>query len=332
MTLRATELVPYRTLLRAEAAIGAPSIGPFLPGQTLTIRTTPALPYRVSINGLGFRGLEISRSKTPGTIRIVAIGGSHTFGLYVDGDETWPARLEAYLRGDYPDLGIEVINAGVDGLSLTATASLLHERILGLEPDLVILGHSLDSILAPESSATDLEPRGRLWSPLRHTATVNLFRMVGSYIPGQDRSKLADPAFTTDLLERPDGAATSSLLDLYGRDLAEIKALLDEEGIPCFVLLFPAREQVARGTGEAIQQRVAAIHREIGIPAIDLLPAYRRYDRNGIKYFLLPADDHPSPRGYRRGARELSSALRPLLQRWEAAGAGGEAKASGGVS
>src|SRR5262245_56134675 len=56
MVLRVTEVVPSRTLEYASADSEMSNPGPFLPDQFLVDRFTRGLPYRVSINGLGFRG------------------------------------------------------------------------------------------------------------------------------------------------------------------------------------------------------------------------------------------------------------------------------------
>jgi lysophospholipase L1-like esterase len=104
------------------------------PGYRATGRTTS-----LSINALGFRGEEITREKPPKTVRIVCVGASTTFDADVTSDAaTWPARLQERLQQQYPDVGIQVINAAVPGFVITESLENVRRRVLPLQPDLVI--------------------------------------------------------------------------------------------------------------------------------------------------------------------------------------------------
>ena len=93
----------------------------------------------IKINSLGFRGDEFTAEKPPKTVRIACVGASTTFCSEVSNNAaTWPARLQALLQAKYPDVNIEVINAGVGGYVITDSLKNLEHRVLPLEPDLVI--------------------------------------------------------------------------------------------------------------------------------------------------------------------------------------------------
>ncbi|MGH9387881.1 MAG: SGNH/GDSL hydrolase family protein [Vicinamibacterales bacterium] len=93
----------------------------------------------LSINSLGFRGAEITKQKPTNTLRIVCVGASTTFDADVSSDDaTWPAVLQQRLREQYPDVSIEVINAGVPGFVITQSLENVRRRVLPLDPDLVI--------------------------------------------------------------------------------------------------------------------------------------------------------------------------------------------------
>lgn len=85
-------------------------------------------------NGHGFRGPEISPIKTPGTVRIVCLGASESYGLYESPGKEWPAQLRTLL----PSSKYEVINVSVVGLSLSSYEAYLKKYVLKLEPDIVI--------------------------------------------------------------------------------------------------------------------------------------------------------------------------------------------------
>ncbi|HEY3175609.1 MAG TPA: GDSL-type esterase/lipase family protein [Candidatus Polarisedimenticolia bacterium] len=105
----------------------------------------PSTDYRDAdtaghINSLGLRGPERPAEKAEGSVRILCVGGSTTFGAGIVGDEkTWPARLEARLLEMRPDLRIEVWNAGVPGHTTAENVIYLSLRLIDFAPDLVIL-------------------------------------------------------------------------------------------------------------------------------------------------------------------------------------------------
>jgi len=99
---------------------------------------SPAHPEH---NQLGFRNREITIEKPEGTYRIVAVGGSTTYGFRVEPDESWSAQLETILHEDYGVTQVEVINTGVMGYTTWNSLANLAFRVLDLSPDLVIVYH-----------------------------------------------------------------------------------------------------------------------------------------------------------------------------------------------
>lgn len=87
-------------------------------------------------NPQGFRGAPIDSVKPPGTLRIVAIGDSNTFGWAVDDGVNWPAQLEVALAARRA--GTRVINAGVWGYTMYQGRQRFRE-LLGYAPDMVLV-------------------------------------------------------------------------------------------------------------------------------------------------------------------------------------------------
>lgn len=90
-----------------------------------------------SSNSWGFRGEEFSVQKPAGTFRIVALGASTTEGSQGN-QETYPYFLQQELRQRHPERTIEVINAGHHGQGLEDLLQLFKQRVLPLQPDLVL--------------------------------------------------------------------------------------------------------------------------------------------------------------------------------------------------
>lgn len=91
--------------------------------------------------------------KPAGTLRLVALGSSSTFGTGSTDPDTysWPAQLERLLRGQLADGSrLQVINGGLAGVPFTILQVYLEEVLLRLDPDLVLIyfggnGDNLDS-------------------------------------------------------------------------------------------------------------------------------------------------------------------------------------------
>ncbi len=76
-----------------------------------------------------------------GVIRIVTVGDSFTFGMYVDTENSWPKQLERLLQQQQLCGGLleyEVINLGVPGYDLNYTAHRFIQKGAKYNPDLVI--------------------------------------------------------------------------------------------------------------------------------------------------------------------------------------------------
>jgi hypothetical protein len=101
------------------------------------------------INALGMRAPAPRDPKPP--VRIVCIGGSSTYGLFVSANEkTWPARVERELAR--PD--VEVLNAGCPAWDVRTSQTNLELRLYdALRPDVVVACHVYNDVVA------NLDPR-----------------------------------------------------------------------------------------------------------------------------------------------------------------------------
>lgn len=99
------------------------------------------------VNSLGYRGPEIAKPKPDGAYRIVAVGGSTTYGLFLDlWQLAYPSQLQEMLQRDFGFDQVELINAGVPQYSTWESAVNMLLRIPDLEPDLVIIYHGINDV------------------------------------------------------------------------------------------------------------------------------------------------------------------------------------------
>lgn len=105
------------------------------------------IPGLEGVNARGFRGDPVQHPKPAGTYRVLALGGSTTYGDGVTADEAYPAQLQRVLRETYGYTNVEVVNGGFP--SYTSLNSLVNLITRGVEvqPDLVILYNAHNDLI-----------------------------------------------------------------------------------------------------------------------------------------------------------------------------------------
>lgn len=97
----------------------------------------------ININSDGFRGRNRGVSEAA-KIKVICFGDSMTFGTDVEDHETYSSLLEDMLRKEYPDAGVEVINAGVFGYSSRQGLVYAHELIKRERPQFATFGFGVN--------------------------------------------------------------------------------------------------------------------------------------------------------------------------------------------
>ncbi len=98
------------------------------------------IPIAFEKGGLGefdFRGRKITREKTPGTLRVVFMGDSFTYG-FTNHDQTIPVHFEALFHERFPDKPLEILNFGFVSYSPIIHNVQYQRLIRELKPDWVI--------------------------------------------------------------------------------------------------------------------------------------------------------------------------------------------------
>src|SRR5438309_327144 len=66
-------------------------------------------------NALGYRGPVVPLHPSPGTVRIILLGGSTTHGWGVPDEQTIDAQMRTLFKERYPERRFEVVNLAFDG-------------------------------------------------------------------------------------------------------------------------------------------------------------------------------------------------------------------------
>jgi len=109
----------------------------------LTNPTDPQAFWRS--NSWGLRGDEFSLEKPAEIVRIVCLGASTTEGSQGN-RETYPYFLQQELTSRFPGRFFEVINAGHHGQGIEDLLEVFKQRLLPLNPDLVIFYEGYNDI------------------------------------------------------------------------------------------------------------------------------------------------------------------------------------------
>jgi lysophospholipase L1-like esterase len=120
--------------------------------QTAQLVGLPYLNYGLNptlddVNERGLRGELVAIPKPDGVFRILALGGSTTYGHALPVQEAWPAQLQSILRDEYNYPQLEVINLGAPGYFSLDSLVNLATRGLAHEPDLILVYDGLNDAI-----------------------------------------------------------------------------------------------------------------------------------------------------------------------------------------
>lgn len=298
--------------------------GIYEPGQDELDRRIQALPFRVRINSLGYRGPDFPLRKPDGEIRVLMAGDSLTFGDFVEDDETLPARVQVQLDCPHPTV---VVNAGMGGSSI-ATQSHLIERGLVLEPDLVVLTFYENDIADLESPHWDLVAKNRtaksrfplsaIYPVIRKLAS---WRLLQEALAGwRNRSRVDGEPGTQGLGDA--GAAQrrarhEKLRAEYASRLVDLADDLRRQGVPFLLATYPSHLTLQSAVRSDDLDWIEDFGRVNGIGVVSLWDPLFAARRPPEDLYLLPHDGHPTPLAYGIAAAHLAGAIRrgPLRDR-----------------
>jgi lysophospholipase L1-like esterase len=280
---------------------------------------------QVSFNGFGFRDAERSPQPAPGTVRVLALGDSVTFGMGVPQDLTYPRQTEALLsraRG----APVEVLNMGMPGYNTIHQLAQLREQGLALQPKIVVVGFLYNDIElssgqkgeAPAVSP-EISPARKIKSQLNAAA---LWLKKNSLFVAWLSPRIGNAL-------RPFGVKgmgqIGEIKDQYTdanpnwrrmqEALLEMKQVTAERGIELVVMVIPAFTRFTDATYpiKEYHEAVAGFCRSHGIKVLDLLPKF--WGQDGTQYWISATDGHPNAEGQRRMSIALAEFLAPMLPR-----------------
>jgi len=294
-------LIPFaaESVLRARAwhlnGSDTPVANIYEPDSELGRRLRPGATLngsrrQVSINSLGFRGPEIPKDKPAGTVRIVALGDSTTFGMEASGDQAvWVERMVGRLRDSSFGKGFDAINAGVPGYTLAVSAEQLIRYIAPVDPDVVIVNQVTTDIAAHgrrqfRANAATSEPPSVLTKFLEENSLlVNVVRqnttaLTRKYIPRRRFDRLDDRGVAEyaerlgNLLEICRERGWRMILCTCPRSFGDASATADQYGPAATALANnPALSLIGLNDAfDRYNEAIRQVARRLGAPLVDL--------------------------------------------------------------
>jgi hypothetical protein len=241
LTCRVEDWVMYRM----------PIASPYASIQDLLVRDADGMHGRANarfekwvMNNLGTRGPDAPAVPATGTIRVIAVGASETFGLRESPGQEFPRQLEDSLNARAGGLGcspgrtdtprFEVLNAAFAGMTAPTIEQDIRSRLRRLRPSIILayvspsayLEAQLPVAAMPDTSGHVATPR--VWQALRPRGIERLRDQLKAAMPevmlswvrrgeiaAANRGHSNEPRFTTVPPERLD-ALDADLRALVG--------------------------------------------------------------------------------------------------------------------
>jgi lysophospholipase L1-like esterase len=268
----------------------------------------------VHVNSLGTRGAEFHPSKPAGTLRILSLGDSNTFGWGLTEDECYSGLIEKALPKHLANMKrVEVINAGVNAWSYAQMHTYLREHGLKFQPDVVILADA-----NPWTQFSDRNSPEFVKSFMRRVQLKNLLRRFATYhyvveyrlrdVYEQTRARFIpmDPKQDTFFKEQqkdPDA--------FFREHIAAICRLALTNGVKPVLLHMPYTYQLKTPEPSIVRRAKTQVSRELNVPLVDMMPELKA---GGEELFLEGDHAHLNVRGNQLVAQRLVPVLLDVIK------------------
>lgn len=249
----------------------------------------------ISINSGGMRGPDVAQIPEEGTFRIAVIGDSIAMGWGVEEKEIFARKLEIKVSQLYMDhdMGnVEILNFGVGNYNIEDDYKILREKVLGYQPDVVLLsvfindaepGKLIKKNLLYKKSCFAVWLWGRLDSLCRKTGFRSDFREYyrNLYIPG--------------------GGGLKRMRESISR----ISSICRQNNITLISVILPELHQLKDYPFLDIHTVLESIFSNNGVPVLDLYPSVE--DIAPEKLWVSRDDAHPNELAHAYYAEAIAS-------------------------
>lgn len=240
-----------------------------------------------AINSAGFRSPEftIPRDTFPRPRRVLLLGDSFLFGIFLENDQTISAKIQQQLG-----TGFEVFNLAIPGWGLDQMFQAYSQYVQRIQPDIVLLFYIDDDISrlveafywgAGVKNAYSLK-KGEL--TLRHPEEGQLNELESFFC---FNSQMVNRLYKIGVFQKALPLSKAILQEMIESEKASGRALI--------TVRFPRREQI--GNERLKKYDLEGFFQERHCTHQDLEKAIRFLPKEVYAPFFIKQDDHPSERG-----------------------------------
>lgn len=263
-------------------------------------------------NSLGLSERDIPAIKREGEYRILALGDSFTEGVGTTYESTWVKVMENKINGRYTDRRVTAINAGIAGSDVLFEYMLLKERLIHLQPDLVIVAINSTDILdmIKRGGAERFRPNGTLsfsrqapaweWLYATYYPVRHIVRGILNY-----NHMLLDEAHAKQ--------ANYEAINEIRATLYRFSDLSRHYDLDTVFVFHPVEWEVKQESyAKGFASMIASLEREQAIDLIDVLAYFKAHDlitKENSSNFYWKLDQHFNTQGYRAMGNAIATQL-----------------------
>ena len=280
--------------------IHRPSTTPGLVYELAPGKEKPFYGVNISTNSFGMRGQEPIIPDDESVCNLVAIGDSFTFGLRVAINNTYAKVLEHLLTNDSPEKTTQVLNLGVAGYSTKDEVSVIKQKAMEWNPDLIILGYVLND---PETDP--IQPLHSHYHEPKWWQYTNITRLLALSIKRFEIKHYGNGDYLR-YLHAPDGDKWQSVLQAF----TGIQGISEKHDVPVLLVVFP---MLASGIWSNypfrdLHSQVTDAGSKSGFYTVDLYDTFSTYPP---KELMVAANDpHPNALAHALAANAIFQAIK----------------------
>lgn len=221
---------------------------------------------------------------------VLFLGDSCTFGVGVDGHQTFAERLQTSL----PE--VQCVNAGVPGYSAYQGKLHLQRQLKRMAPDVVVLAFLFNDMSSWDNMSDMQHAAASKSLAARMVAHSRIASLMATWKPA--------PRYPSERDETPRLSDEE-----YSRQIQDIVDVCRANSAQPVLVVWPLRSQMNRGSDLVKQDIIRHIAREEQLEIVDLLPFFRQEGGEALFADVV----HANVAGHRLVADKLEIALNRVL-------------------
>ncbi len=265
-------------------------------------------------------GRELPAAWVTGRFRVLCIGDSNTYGLWLDRSDAYPQQLESLWTEEVVQPKAEVINIGIPGMNSSRVVRDFPRFVDAFDPDLVIVMVGVNDFWTLPFDIGGAEVVGRNVIQ-RRSLVYKLYYLIARSFDAREIEVVMDASPVDGMRgadhvvrygdEEFDMGFVRAKEGLWGdaqgleRNLTILAEQAESFGVPLTFMTYPGRWSFYHSTNPVIVR----VGEETDTPVIDLTAVFRPLcPKQDCPRYLFP-DQHPNVIGYRIVAETIVERL-----------------------